>query len=65
MGTVRHDPAIYPDPDALRKRSLRGDNAFLTQEGDEMEMRQYRIVDADGNEIKWPLKLVSNTRIVI
>ena len=30
-----------------------------------MELRRYRIVDADGNELKWPLKLISNTRVVM
>lgn len=64
---------IYPDPNHLRTHSLPGHQTFLVQEGGEEELRQYRIVDfalasandADGNEIKWPLKLVSNTRIVI
>ena len=41
---------IYPNPDALGRCSLPGNNAFLTQEGDEMEMRRYHIVDADGME---------------
>ena len=56
---------IYPSLDDLRRRSLPGNEAFLVQEGEEEELRQYRLVDADGNEIKWPLKLISNTRIVI
>ena len=56
---------INPSPDDLRSRSLPGHETFLVQEGEEEELRLYKIVDADGNEIKWPLKLVSNTRIVI
>ena len=54
----------YPSPEALRSRSLPGNKSFLVQEGGDEEYRQYRIVDADGNELKWPLKLVSDTRIV-
>lgn len=56
---------IYPSSDGPRHQHLPGHETFLVQEGDELETRQYRIVDADGNALKWPLKLVSDTRIVI
>lgn len=56
---------IYPSPDDLCRRPLLENEVFLMQEGDDMELRRYRIVDADGNEFKWPLKLISNIRVVM